>query len=84
MHTTILKTFILHKKVHILCNTSYELNKNVSKTVKNRTEIVIQTLFLFYFYYTNKCIIELYLLVILLNIQIISNRLLLISRCSII
>ena len=34
MHTTILKTFILHKKVHILCNTSYELNKSVSKTVK--------------------------------------------------
>ena len=34
MHTTILKTFILHKKVHILCSTSYELNKNVSKTVK--------------------------------------------------
>ena len=34
MHTTILKTFILHKKVHILYNTSYELNKSVSKTVK--------------------------------------------------
>ena len=47
MHTTLLKTFILHKKVHILCNTSYELNKNVSKTVKNRTEIVVQTPFLF-------------------------------------
>ena len=29
-----IKTFILHKKVHILCSTSYELNKNVSKTVK--------------------------------------------------
>ena len=41
---------ILHKKVHILCNTSYELNKSVSKTVKIWTEIVIQTPFLFKFW----------------------------------
>ena len=48
MHTTILKTFILHKKVHILCSTSYELNKNVSKIVKMQHLTVFVSYFIEY------------------------------------
>ena len=47
---------ILHKKVHILCNTSYELNKSVSKTVKMHHWTVFVNYFIEYSNYKQSSI----------------------------